>query len=130
MASPFDEFNRDSFALRRVSSPTSGHFDAQDRWVAPTLTEPAPTIQGHLTTADRMNRENQWGNTQGGVQEVGLMRFFTETLLQNGDVIEADQEGSIVLRYRVMGMVRAHRFMARKLGTPVRYEYEVRQVPQ
>lgn len=130
MASPFDVFDRD-FALRRVSSPTSGHYDAQDRWVAPAVTQPPPTIKGHLSTADRLNREHQWGPPgSAGVIETGQLRFFTETLLQEGDVIEADQENGVVFRYRVLGMVRPHRFMAKVTGKPVRYEYDIREVPR
>ncbi len=130
MASPFDIFDRETYALRRASSPTSGHFDSDDKWVAPVVDEPLPTIQGHLTTSDRFNRETQWGGTSAGQVETGAMRFFTETLLEKGDVIEADQEGSLVYRYRVIGMVRAHRFMAKVAGHPVRYEFDVREVPR
>lgn len=129
MASPYDVFDRDTFALKRITSPTSGHFDTNDRWVGPTLVAPA-TIKGHLSFADRTNREHQEQPTQAGFTEKGGLRLFTETLLQEGDEITAEQEGGITYSYRVIGMVRAHRLMARMLGTPVRYEFEILEIPR
>lgn len=130
MASPFDVLNRPTFNLYRQTSPTSGHFDAQDRWLAPVLTTPAPQIQGHISMVDRMGRESAWEPSQAGVIEKGMLRFFTEVLLQKGDVIEAAQEGDLTYRYRVMEFVRAHRLMAKYLNTPVRYEFEIHEVPR
>lgn len=129
MASPFDVFNRPNFAVYRGTSPTSGHFDSQDRWIAPVLTTPAPQIQGHISLVDRMGRESQWMPGQAGVVEQGMLRFYTQVLLQKGDVLEAAQEGGITYRYRVLGLVRAHRFMAHQIGAPVRYEFEIREIP-
>lgn len=131
MASPFDIFARPTFALRRVSSPTSGHFNpTTDIWEGPDLGTGPVTIQGHLSIVNIMGRESQWGNTPEGVIEKGTLRFFTETELQEGDILEADQEDGIVFQYRVNGLVRANRFIANQLGTPVRFEYNVVEVPR
>lgn len=130
MATPFDIFSRSTFALHRVSSPTSGHFDDDDVWVAPDLGASPVVIQGHLSVTNVMARETEWGRSPEGVIEKGNLRFFTETFLQEGDIIEADQEGSAVFRYRVMGMVRANRFIAHQLGQPVRYEWDLKEMPR
>lgn len=127
MASPFDVFNR-PLTVRRTTGAASGHFNSNDVYAAPTTT--SVVIQGHISIVNVQARESQYGQTPSGQMEKGNPRLFTETLLEKGDIIEMDQGNGVTFSYRVIGMVQAHRIMAQKLGTPVRYQYDLAEIPR
>ena len=129
MAGPFDAFNRPSLALRRITGGGAGQVSFSDAGVQATAATTTTTIQGHIYSVERTGRETQWESTMQGPAGQSALRLTSETLCTKGDIIEADQEDSKVLRYRVTGIVRTMRLLNEHLGLPIRYEHFIEEVP-
>lgn len=127
MASAFDIFNR-VLTVQKVGGAASGHFNSSDIYQAPVQT--TTTIQGHISMVNIQARESQYRQSAEGPIEAGNPRLFTESVLEKGDIVTLDQGGGVTYRYRVIGLVRANRFIAQTLGAPVRFEYDLAEIPR
>lgn len=129
MAGPFDFFDRGALAMRRITGGAAGEATFNDAGVQQTAATATSTITGHIYSVERTGRESQWRPTQQGPTAQGALRMSSETLCEKGDLIEVDQEGGIVFRYRVTGLVSTGRLMNRHLGLPLRYHHYIEEVP-
>lgn len=134
MASPFSYFDY-PYPVYWTASAADGHYDpTTNAWVGPSA---APVlIKGHFASyggAERGRFESQWSDRpDAGVIEVGTRRFFTESPVKKGDLVQAylDQAGTEKTMYRVLAIVKTQTLMTGKLGFPARYEVHLKEVPQ